>query len=67
MIIKTCDECDEVISEKRLIAKPNTSLCVKCQSLKEKNGGFNKSKIEISQEINGWTFEGQENKIIKGD
>ena len=64
---KCCEECGELISQKRLLAKPNTILCIACQSLKESKGEFNLATIEISQEINGWTFEGMDNKIIKGD
>lgn len=64
---KCCDECGELISPKRLLAKPNTKLCISCQNTKEENGDFAKASIIIKQEINGWTFEGQENKIIKGD
>lgn len=62
-----CEECGELINPKRLLAKPNTTVCVSCQNSREESGNFNRASIEISQEINGWTFEGQENKIIKGD
>jgi RNA polymerase-binding transcription factor DksA len=64
---KCCEECGELINKKRLLAKPNTVLCITCQNLKEEKGDFNRATIEISQEINGWTFEGMDNKIIKGD
>jgi len=64
---KCCEECGELINQKRLLAKPNTALCITCQNLKEEKGDFNRATIEISQEINGWTFEGMDNKIIKGD
>lgn len=64
---KHCSECDELISAKRLQAKPNTTLCIICQGIKEASGNFVLASIEVKQEINGWTFEGQENKIIKGD
>jgi DnaK suppressor protein len=31
-----CENCDEEISEKRLIARPVTSLCIKCKTEQEK-------------------------------
>jgi DnaK suppressor protein len=32
----TCENCDEEISEKRLIARPVTSLCIRCKTEQEK-------------------------------
>jgi DnaK suppressor protein len=31
-----CENCDEEISEKRLIARPVTTLCIKCKTEQEK-------------------------------
>lgn len=31
-----CEHCDEEISEKRLIARPVTTLCIKCKTEQEK-------------------------------
>jgi DnaK suppressor protein len=32
-----CESCDEKISEKRLIARPVTTLCIQCKTKQEKN------------------------------
>ena len=32
-----CENCDEKISEKRLIARPVTTLCIQCKTKQEKN------------------------------
>lgn len=32
-----CDECSEEIPEKRLIARPMTTLCITCKTAQEKN------------------------------
>jgi len=56
-----CGNCDEEISEKRLIARPVTTLCIQCKTeqekiekLKGKWGGqtmrFNSSESPFSQE-----------------
>ena len=33
---RTCEECSQIIPEKRLVAIPNASLCVICQALSDK-------------------------------
>jgi DnaK suppressor protein len=56
-----CENCDEEISEKRLIARPVTTLCIKCKTeqekiekLKEKWGGktmrFNPNESPFTQQ-----------------
>lgn len=64
---KQCEDCGQKIPEKRLKAKPNAIICTQCQEEREANGDFVYSSMEITQEINGWTYEGQQNKLIKGD
>jgi RNA polymerase-binding protein DksA len=32
-----CEHCSKPISQKRLLAMPHASLCIKCQELEEKN------------------------------
>ena len=32
-----CDECEEPISEKRLSARPETTLCIKCQEERDRS------------------------------
>ena len=62
-----CKECDSEIPEKRLKAKPNVVLCIDCQEKAEKEGKFKRSKIEISQEIEGWQYAGNIETLIPGD
>jgi RNA polymerase-binding transcription factor DksA len=64
---RNCNECGEPIGEKRLLARPKTTLCIECQEAKEANGDFTRHKIETSQQIAGWQFEGQVDILIKGD
>jgi len=56
-----CENCDEEISEKRLIARPVTTLCIQCKTEQEKTeklkgpwGGqtmrFNSSESPFTQE-----------------
>ena len=62
-----CEGCDNPIPEARIKAAPNAKLCVDCQSGREDSGEFRKHKIEVSQEIKGWTHESVTTTIIKGD
>jgi hypothetical protein len=62
-----CAYCDQPISEKRLKIKPNTKICVSCQQDREERGEFQRSSMEISQDINGWQFDGLDLKIKKGE
>jgi RNA polymerase-binding transcription factor DksA len=64
---RDCVQCGEPIPQKRLEAKPNTYVCVECQSKREDNGEFRRSTMETHQEISGWQFEGVKNTLIKGE
>ena len=42
----TCEECEEDISQKRLLARPTANMCINCQEEKERNefGTFKKRR-----------------------
>lgn len=39
-IYGTCMDCSAKIGKERLIAKPSARFCVKCKTIREKNGGL---------------------------
>ena len=63
---RECRDCGNEIPLARLELRPNTYFCVDCQKNSEAKGNFVRSKMEISQEIEGWQFAGVELKLIKG-
>lgn len=36
-----CEECEEIISEKRIMALPGCSYCISCAEIEEKNNKIN--------------------------
>ena len=64
---KLCLNCEEPIDPKRVAALPNVKYCLGCQQVREENGQFQRSKIEITQDINGWQFDGVVEILKKGD
>ena len=43
-----CENCDEGISEKRLIARPVTTLCIKCKTEQERNEKLRVQSVQLS-------------------
>lgn len=64
---RKCNECGEPIAEKRVLARPNTTLCLECQETKESTGKHSRHKIETTQQIAGWQFEGVVSTLVRGD
>ena len=59
-----CQECgDDVPSARQAMG---IDVCVLCQQDLERSGMFVKSRIEIYQDIVGWSLEGINQKIITG-
>ena len=63
---KLCADCDERIPEARLKVQPDAEVCIKCQAEREKSGKFQRSRIEVSQEISGWQCEAVVQTVIPG-
>jgi len=59
-----CQECgDDVPAARQAMG---IDVCVLCQQDLERSGMFVKSRIEIYQDIVGWSLEGINQKIITG-
>lgn len=65
--MQICKECENSIPEARIKALPNVKFCIDCQEERGNSGRFVKSRMLISQEISGWSFESVVQTIIPGD
>lgn len=61
-----CTDCGDEIPAARLKHSPDVTICVACQQDLEKSGGFVRSRIEVYQELQGWSLEGLNQVIIPG-
>lgn len=65
--IKLCEECDEPISQARLRVAPQSKLCIECAEALEKNGKFQRHKMEHTVRFKGEEVEEMTSHIVRSN
>lgn len=63
--MKECEYCEEVIPQKRLLARPGVKLCVSCQEDEEKSGRYQKHKMSVDIRFKGDEIESYEQTVVR--
>ena len=60
-----CVDCDGLIPEARLVAKPETTKCVQCQEGDERDGKFKRHRMDHKIRFKGDDIEMEPNIVRK--